>query len=122
MGYPGFDPMGLSKGNFSELKEKEIKNGRLAMVAFVGFVFAAQVSARGVLGISAPAPRLCEAPPSSPRPLQTTGKGPIAALSEHLANPAASNWTQNIGKCVTPATADVDGVVLHLSCLWPAGH
>ena len=25
--YPGFDPMGMSKGNLDELKLKEIKNG-----------------------------------------------------------------------------------------------
>jgi light-harvesting complex I chlorophyll a/b binding protein 4 len=38
MGYPGFDPLGFSKGNFKELQTKEIKNGRIAMVAFMGFV------------------------------------------------------------------------------------
>jgi light-harvesting complex I chlorophyll a/b binding protein 4 len=39
-GYPGgiFDPLGFSKGNLKELQTKEVKNGRLAMVAFMGFV------------------------------------------------------------------------------------
>uniref|UniRef100_A0A7S3R4R1 Chlorophyll a-b binding protein, chloroplastic n=2 Tax=Eukaryota TaxID=2759 RepID=A0A7S3R4R1_DUNTE len=41
-GYPGglFDPMGMSKNeaSFKEAKVKEIKNGRLAMLAFVGFI------------------------------------------------------------------------------------
>ena len=45
MGYPGgvFDPLGFSKSNAKEWQTKEIKNGRLAMVAYMGFVFAAQV-------------------------------------------------------------------------------
>jgi len=44
-GYPGgwFDPMGLgateNKDLLAKYKENEIKNGRLAMVALVGFVF-----------------------------------------------------------------------------------
>ena len=41
-----FDPLGWSKGNLEELKVKELKNGRLAMVAFLGFV--AQYGATGV--------------------------------------------------------------------------
>lgn len=93
VGYPGsiFDPMGFSKGNMAELQTKEIKNGRLAMVAFVGFVFAAQ----------------------------TTGQGPIAALGAHLADPAGQNWTHNIGHCVIPSTSNVNGVTIPLTCLWP---
>ena len=46
---------------------QEIKNGRLAMMAFVGFV--AQYSA--------------------------TGKGPLVCLSEHLENPWAVNFATN---------------------------
>lgn len=57
--YPGFDPAGLSKSNLDEKKTKEIKNGRLAMLAFVGFV--AQHAA--------------------------TGATPLQALGAHLADP-----------------------------------
>lgn len=48
MGYPGgiFDPLGFSKGNLKELQTKEIKNGRLAMVAFAGFTLQARGTRR----------------------------------------------------------------------------
>ncbi|KAG2492434.1 hypothetical protein HYH03_009377 [Edaphochlamys debaryana] len=69
--YPGgaFDPLGFSKdtAKASEWKTKEIKNGRLAMVAFIGFV--GQHAA--------------------------TGKGPLAALGEHIANPWFKNFATN---------------------------
>jgi hypothetical protein len=71
--YPGgkyFDPMGLSRGDeakYREYKEKEIKNGRLAMVAFVGF--AAQYAA--------------------------TGAGPLDNLAAHIADPQHVNFVHN---------------------------
>jgi Chlorophyll A-B binding protein len=46
---------------------QEIKNGRLAMLAFLGFV--SQYAA--------------------------TGKGPLQNLTDHLANPWANNFTTN---------------------------
>merc|ERR1712087_379380 len=72
LGYPGgaFDPAGLSKGSttqLDELKLKEIKNGRLAMLAYVGFS-CANVS---------------------------IGKGPIEALQQHLSDPWIYNVMGN---------------------------
>lgn len=55
-----FDPAGM---NSTEMALKEVKNGRLAMVAFVGFAVAALV----------------------------TRQGPIEALSSHLSNPFSNN-------------------------------
>eukprot|EP00879_Flechtneria_rotunda_P001117 GHRR01001259.1.p1 GENE.GHRR01001259.1~~GHRR01001259.1.p1 ORF type:complete len:229 (+),score=73.04 GHRR01001259.1:86-772(+) len=67
--YPGgaFDPLNFAKGNLDELKLKEIKNGRLAMLATLGFV--AQHAA--------------------------TGKSPLQALGDHIANPWRENFATN---------------------------
>jgi light-harvesting complex I chlorophyll a/b binding protein 5 len=69
--YPGgpmFDPLGLSKGPSADaMKLREVKNGRLAMVACLGF--GAQWAA--------------------------TGKDPLVNLAEHLKNPAATNFATN---------------------------
>eukprot|EP00192_Tetraselmis_astigmatica_P018778 CAMPEP_0117664260 /NCGR_PEP_ID=MMETSP0804-20121206/9114_1 /TAXON_ID=1074897 /ORGANISM="Tetraselmis astigmatica, Strain CCMP880" /LENGTH=258 /DNA_ID=CAMNT_0005471459 /DNA_START=237 /DNA_END=1013 /DNA_ORIENTATION=+ len=93
MGYPGgiFDPLGFGKGDMKTMQVKEVKNGRLAMVAFMGFVIQAQA----------------------------TGKGPLACLADHLASPFSSNFSTNIGTCVTPDSVDVQGLTVPLTCLWP---
>jgi len=72
-GYPGgkfFDPFAMAEGDaatYARYKEAEVKNGRLAMVALVGFVFQHEA----------------------------TGKGPIDNLADHLANPYGVTFATN---------------------------
>ena len=53
-GYPGgpFNPLGLgnsSKASMDDYKQKEIKNGRLAMLAFLGFLAQHAATGKGPL-------------------------------------------------------------------------
>eukprot|EP00897_Mesotaenium_endlicherianum_P006200 jgi/Mesen1/5608/ME000282S04758 len=73
-GYPGgpvFDPMGFAANTktIQEMKQREIKNGRLAMIAAVGFAVQAAV----------------------------TKQGPFENLLTHLANPFHATIFQSLG-------------------------
>lgn len=65
--HSNFDPAGLVKDN-DRNKVSEIKNGRLAMLAFIGICFQALV----------------------------TREGPIEGLMNHIADPLGHNLPQNL--------------------------
>lgn len=96
MGYPGgvFDPFGmgsLSAEGIAGRRHAELVNGRLAMIAFVGYVIQAQA----------------------------TGEGPIANLNTHVSKPFTNTVFDNLGRCVLNGPANVDGVIIPTPCLWP---
>jgi hypothetical protein len=75
LGIAPFDPMGMRT---DEMRLKEVKNARLAMLAFVGFCSQAAVR----------------------------GKGPIECLTDHIADPWHNNiFTSSVGPESTVAVA-----------------
>lgn len=94
VGYPGglwFDPMMWGRGSpepVMVLRTKEIKNGRLAMLAFVGFWFQAIY----------------------------TGEGPIENLMAHLADPGHCNIFSVMFCCFIYSTLTFINLITKFKC------
>jgi light-harvesting complex I chlorophyll a/b binding protein 3 len=70
--YPGgkwFNPLNLGKDGMASMQKKEVKNGRLAMMAFLGCMVQAAV----------------------------TGEGPWKNICDHVSNPFGANMLANFG-------------------------
>lgn len=85
-----FDPFGLAKGDGGELRLKEIKNGRLAMLAFAGFVAQAR----------------------------TTGETPLDNLSAHLSDPWTQNVFASKPSKISQVLPAEDTSFGMAYCLW----
>ena len=92
-----FDPLNLSEDveSFEDLKVKEIKNGRLAMVAWAGFF----VQVRPVARLQLWTCMSVHAAPSLPCVAQgaVTKQGPLENLQSFVADPAQNNVFKYLG-------------------------
>ena len=64
-----FNPLNLGKDGMASMQKKEVKNGRLAMMAFLGCMVQAAV----------------------------TGEGPWKNICDHVSNPFGANMLANFG-------------------------